>query len=83
MSMNVWNVTPCSYSEASSETKIWLDNMKCGSNDTILLSCDHKGLGIETCGHSEDVALVCSTSSTEGSSKYPLHRQIKGALLLF
>ena len=33
--------------------------MNCNIDDTTLLSCDHRGIGIENCDHSEDVALEC------------------------
>ena len=39
---------------------IYLDNVICSVNDTILANCGHYGVGItENCDHSKDVGVVC------------------------
>ena len=40
--------------------RIFLDNVICSSNDTILANCGHYGVGITiNCDHSKDVAIKC------------------------
>ena len=43
---------------------IWLDDLGCTSSDLMLSTCSHSGFGNENCGHSEDVAVSCSSSSS-------------------
>ena len=38
---------------------IWLDDLKCFGNETMLTQCEHNGWGIHNCGHYEDVGLRC------------------------
>ena len=53
----------CRYSQASSSTPTWLDNVGCLGTESRLASCSHRGYGNEDCSHSEDIALICSYSS--------------------
>ena len=47
------------YSQGSGT--IWLDNVRCTSDDVFLADCSHNGYyGIKTCVHSEDVAVSCA-----------------------
>ena len=41
---------------------IWLDDVNCVGNETLLAQCRHRGWGIENCGHSEDAGAVCQPS---------------------
>ncbi len=52
-----------SISQVSETVPIWLDDLRCGSNDTALLNCPHSGLGVEDCTHSEDVGVACAPRS--------------------
>ena len=63
------HVMTCRYSPATSSVPTWLDNLRCTSTDTSLLTCRHNGAGNEDCVHSEDVALTCSDSSLDGYGK--------------
>lgn len=38
---------------------IWLDNLLCYGNETNLLNCAYKKLGIHDCIHAEDVGIGC------------------------
>ena len=39
--------------------KIWLDNLKCNGYESSLFECEHAGIGIQNCGHIEDIAVIC------------------------
>ncbi|MBN3296892.1 DMBT1 protein, partial [Amia calva] len=41
---------------------IVLDDIRCGGDESSLLSCRSKGLGIHDCGHSEDAGVDCSVN---------------------
>ena len=39
---------------------IWLDNVQCTGNESILASCGHLGINItRNCSHSEDAGVRC------------------------
>ena len=41
--------------------RIFLDNVICSSNDSVLAQCGHNGVGITmNCDHSKDVAIKCN-----------------------
>ena len=40
---------------------VFLDNVICSTDDTILANCGHYGVGITVnCGHTNDVGVTCS-----------------------
>ena len=40
---------------------IWLDNIKCIGNESILATCSHLGLNISrSCTHHEDAGVICN-----------------------
>ena len=58
----------CSYNQASSSTRTWLDNLGCSGMESRLIDCSHNGFGNEDCSHVEDIGLVCFG---EGSTLSP------------
>ena len=47
--------------DAPPSTEILLDGVNCTNDDVTLLSCGHKGIGVHSCTHAQDVALTCQT----------------------
>ena len=52
------------FRSGSSGTPIWLDDVGCTGTESRLLSCSNRGIGTHNCGHSEDVAIYCSSGNT-------------------
>ena len=52
------------YGEASGT--IWLDDLVCTGSETSITQCQFNGWGVHNCGHSEDVAISCSSGQFPG-----------------
>ena len=39
---------------------IFLDNVGCRGNETILNDCPHRGVGVHNCRRIEDAGVICS-----------------------
>ncbi len=50
---------PYSFSQSSSTTRTWLDELRCLGNETKLINCPANTIGVEDCTHTQDVALFC------------------------
>ncbi|KAM3623818.1 uncharacterized protein V6R79_015879 [Siganus canaliculatus] len=42
---------------------IWLDDLLCNGNESSLSHCNHSGIGIHDCSHSEDASVICGALS--------------------
>jgi len=52
---------------------ILLDNVRCTGRESDIGSCAHRGWGVHSCSHSEDVAISCVTVETQrlpGKNEY-------------
>ena len=45
------------YGEGSGQ--IWLDNVECRGDESLLVACDANGWGYENCNHGEDASVTC------------------------
>ena len=42
-----------------SEGQIWMDELTCNGEESVLSDCRFDGWGLHNCGHSEDVGVQC------------------------
>ena len=56
---------------------ILLDDVGCIGSESRLADCSHNGIGIHSCGHSEDAAVMCQVTIATISTPTP------GKLILF
>ena len=54
---NVCSSNGRAFAAGSGET--WLDNLSCSGDERSLFDCSHNGVGVENCGHTEDMGVVC------------------------
>ncbi len=69
-----WNcvnmiISSYSFSQASSTTRKWLDNLRCRGTERRLINCPANPIGVDDCTHSQDVALICTASTASTASK--------------
>ncbi|XP_064382516.1 neurotrypsin-like isoform X1 [Halichondria panicea] len=56
---NYGRVGTLGFSQSSSTTRTWLDELRCLGNETKLINCPANTIGVEDCTHTQDVALFC------------------------
>ena len=49
--------------------EIAIPNFSCSGNESTLLSCDHREIGMSNCDNSDEVGVIC-TGPTPGSAGY-------------
>ena len=63
--------------------RIWLDNVRCTGRESDIGSCPHRGWGVHSCSHSEDVSISCITTETQaipGKNEYSAHSMLLGII---
>ncbi|XP_036396896.1 macrophage receptor MARCO [Megalops cyprinoides] len=48
------------YTSGDGSGRIWLDDLGCTGSETSIFNCRHNGMGINNCGHNEDVGVQCA-----------------------
>ena len=49
------------FGSGASSQSIWLGEVACNGSELRLIDCSHAGVGLENCGHREDVGIICTT----------------------
>ena len=55
-------VTGVFFGGGASFTPIHLDDVRCLGNESSLLNCTHRGIGVHDCDHQQDVGIICQQS---------------------
>ena len=50
------------FGNTSSNRPILLDNLGCTGTEKSLFDCQHNGVGIHNCDHSDDIGILCDKS---------------------
>ena len=56
---------------------IWFDETGCRGNETKLIQCPHRGLGINNCRHIEDANVLCPGLLETVDEKLQLGRNLR------
>ncbi|XP_064406363.1 scavenger receptor cysteine-rich type 1 protein M130-like isoform X2 [Halichondria panicea] len=50
------------FNEILSDSPTWLDELRCSGTESRLINCPANTIGVEDCTHTQDVALMCSST---------------------
>ena len=61
---------------------IFLDEVGCSGNETILSNCTHNGVGVHNCRRSEDAGVICP-QGVVGFNMHAIMKQLLCSLFVF
>ena len=47
------------FGSGPADQPIFLDGVVCSGDESSLLECEHEGVGVHNCDHSEDAGVIC------------------------
>ncbi|XP_064406364.1 neurotrypsin-like isoform X3 [Halichondria panicea] len=53
------------FNEILSDSPTWLDELRCSGTESRLINCPANTIGVEDCTHTQDVALMCSSTDVQ------------------
>ena len=65
-----------SFLRSSTNTRTWLDELRCLGTESRLIDCPANTIGVADCTHTRDVALVCTGSTATTASKNIVYNYI-------
>ncbi|WAR22275.1 DMBT1-like protein, partial [Mya arenaria] len=65
------------FGQGSSSMPILLDEIGCSGSESSVLSCSHRPLGQNTCGHGEDAGVICTTVMLSGTNSSSLQGRVE------
>lgn len=76
--LDVELVVRCCSIFPSGRGRILLDDVRCRGDEPALSMCSHKGWGVSSCSHSQDIGVICRTNTTLRSGMY--YQYLKGSI---
>jgi hypothetical protein len=62
--LDVEMVVSCCSMFPAGKGRILLDDVRCRGDEPAISMCSHKGWGVSSCSHSQDVGVICKTKNT-------------------
>ena len=73
--VDVLSTVQCCSLFGSGTGRIFLQDVRCRGDEPDITMCSHKGWGVTTCSHQDDVGVICKTKDKSGI-KYITHNTL-------